>query len=274
MVWEFEKIGTKIAASLKSQPLLWGVGGAAVIGVGAMAMKGKSGISMAAASPDQLARGGSGTEKEDTTENGNFSDEISQKLEEIMRSRDEDAHNITGLTAAIAALAERQNQQYTPEYQRTEPLPDKGMGDSLMSAVDKIMKTPTFTYAPRDFSTEQVYVMAGWADQEQNALASGYAGTSKNPMGAGDTGMIVEYHPSGHVSFRPKSDSSPTPTPSTAAPGAGGDIFRAANDSGRMSSNRSALSAVTGKSGNLESQLSGMSQSEKLSSLKSAGLIQ
>lgn len=201
-------------------------------------------------------------------------EEILKRLEELTKNQDDLAGNLGTLGGYLSELMESQAEGYYQQVQQYEPYPEFEVitpPSVLQQQVDLLMDTPSFTFSPRDYTEAQVGVMAGWAADEQAALSMGYAGTSKNPVGAGANDLIVEYHPTGHVSFRP-SGSTKTPTPSTAASGAAGDIARATSKSSQSKA-RSSVSKVTGKSGSIESQLSGQSSSQKLATLKKAGLI-
>jgi len=188
------------------------------------------------------------------------------------------ADRITGQDNALGSLAERiigQGNAITNQgnaitgYAKQLDQYGESVG-ALSKQVDNILKTPSFYYDPKtanQYLPVQIASMSAWATAEQASLAKGEIGTSLN---VGDVGLTTVYYPTGHVAFVPSGGSAPA-APTSPAPGNAGAIANALSPASQVAANKS-VSNITGKTGTIESQLSGLSASEKLAVLGSAGL--
>lgn len=266
----------EIAKTVKKNPVPWAIGlGAAVIGGYIVFRRNSSGgdgyITQAypetPVNPEDIAAGPGSP--------GDVSDaQLQELLAQLEQSRHEDLNMLAeqqqSFLQGLASILDKYVSK-TPHVEPQPPIQPVQQPDlELQHKIETIQATPTITFHPQgsSYTREQVNVMYNWAVEENAAISKGYAGTSKNPVGLAASGMTMTYYPTGHVAFTPRGQS-PPPAPKTPATPTYAKIAEVT----RPGYAESKLSAVTGKTGSVTQQLAGMSQSEKLSVLRKAGLI-
>lgn len=198
--------------------------------------------------------------------------QIQEMLAELERLRHEDLVQMGEMNAALMESLTRTLESYVSQQTQqpvTEPLPQ--VSAELLQKAEYIYRTPTIYFQPSgaSYTPQQVEVIYNWALEENAAISRGYVGATKNPEGLAESGMTVTYYPTGHVEFKPKSSKASSSKPSAYVNPVLSEVARR-ETSGET---REAVSKITGKSGSIESQLEGMSASQKLETLKKAGLI-
>jgi hypothetical protein len=286
----------ELTKTIKKNPVPWAIGAGVAVIAGLVYFRGKESGYIVEAYPEQpllpedIAAGpGSPGDVTDA--------QLQELLAELERMRHEDLAQFGEMNAALMESLTRTLESYVnqtyyqqPQQPVIEPLPQQPqpvieplpqqpqpqVSPELLQKAEYIYQTPTIYFQPSgaSYTPQQVEVMYNWALEENAALSRGYAGTSKNPVGLAESGMTVTYYPTGHVEFRPRGSSGRSSSSRSSSPSsyANPSLAEAAR---RESSGetRAAVSKVTGKSGSIESQLKGMSASQKLETLKKAGLI-
>ena len=275
----------ELTKTIKKNPVPWAIGAGVAVIAGLVYFRGKESGYIVGAYPEQpllpedIAAGpGSPGDVTDA--------QLQELLAELERMRHEDLAQFGEMNAALMESLTRTLESYVnqtyyqqPQQPVIEPPPQQPqpqVSPELLQKAEYIYQTPTIYFQPSgaSYTPQQVEVMYNWALEENAALSRGYAGTSKNPVGLAESGMTVTYYPTGHVEFRPRGSSGRSSSSRSSSPSsyANPSLAEAAR---RESSGetRAAVSKVTGKSGSIESQLKGMSASQKLSILKKAGLI-
>lgn len=274
MAFEIEEI----VQTVKKNPIPWAIGlGVAVVG-GYMAYRKSAGTGYVTEaypelpqSPEDIAAG--------TAKPGDVTDaQLQELLAELERGRHEDLQQLAELNAQFMESLTRTLESYTSQQLRAYPQapvqePVQQISPELVQKAEYIYSTPSIVFHPQGtkYTPAQVETMYSWAVEEQAAISRGALGTSINPKGAGAKDMTVTYYPTGHVAFTPKGQSAP-PTPSGYVSSALAQAV-ARGSGGASSWTSQQVSKVTGKTGTVEQQLSGMSTEQKISTLKKAGLI-
>jgi hypothetical protein len=191
---------------------------------------------------------------------------------------------LTGLQTQISDLGQAFSAQ---PYAADPTIPEPGFVDSNVAMIEQQMSTAQSAIQKAysggslllnmadSYSPEDVLAMGDWAGKENNAIANTPAGTiaggtSYQP----NSNMIMTALPSGKVAFTQRGLSTPKDTPAPAGKqyiGAGQLVNQGDKGSDQYSHNQ--VSKVTGKTGTVEQQLSGMTASQKLATLSAAGLI-
>jgi hypothetical protein len=275
VAFEIEEITKKAANSIKKNPLPWAIGGcAALLGVVFLTRRGGEGYLTSAypetpLMPDDLGDVGSGT-----GEPGGLSDTaLLDLLAQMEASRAADLQEIAAQQqtflqslASVFSQYAKQQEQYQQYPQQPYP-PTMQPNSELMAMAEYLYSTPSLIFSEKgvEYTPAQVGTMYDWAMEENAAISRGAAGTSALPTSLAGSDLIVTYYPSGHVAFTPRGQERPAdPGPSNFQQQVEARGVQAAQQ----------LSGITGRSGTIEQQLSGMSQSEKLDALRSVGLIQ
>jgi len=244
----------KVGGMLKKKPILI-AGGLAVL-LGGIVWYNKSNSSGEtleyAAGTTEAA---SGSDSEDQLDLAALEEDLLSKMEDIQDKRFEEFETTqSSYLSDMFAGFEGQIEKYAQKYEIAAPIvPEETM---LQKQINNILDTESLLLETGyNYSVEDITGMSNWATEEKKSIASGTMGTSKNPTLS--SGTKVTFNKDNTVSF-----GSGKSTSSGKAIG-----------SDRYSSSRSSVSKITGKSGSIESQLSGQSQSEKRSTLQRAGLI-
>lgn len=275
MAFDIQELGKTV----KKNPVPWAIGaGIAIVGGYIVFRQRSSEGYITEAYPEQavLPKGMASGEIPAGGAGAGYSDLTSAQLQKLLGELEQDRHE------DVSQLAEMNRQLFESltsvleQYSRTQvqsvpqqPVQEPVVTQDLLKKAETIYATPTIIFSEKGtkYTPEQVDVMHSWAVEEQAAISRGTQ-TSKNPVGLAASGMTVTYYPTGHVAFVPRGQE-PPPAPKDYAPGPVSQALKKA-----MSVDTSAaLRKVTGKAGTVEQQLAGMSQAEKLSALKKAGLI-
>jgi len=186
-------------------------------------------------------------------------EDILSKLEDNQEKRFEEFADTTNeylgsYLSDMFAGFEGQIANYTEQYEVAAPMAQEET--MLQKQISNILSTDSLLLETGyNYTAEDIAGMSNWASEEKKAITSGTMGTSKNTKLS--SGTKVTYNKDNTVSF-----------------GSGKSISTgAALGSENYSSSRTKVSNITKKSGSIESQLSGKTQSEKMSTLKAAGLI-
>lgn len=261
----------ELVNTVKKNPVPWAIGaGVAVIG-GYFVFRQKSSGYVTEAYPEkpflpkEIAAG--------EAKPGDISDaQLAELLAELERARHEDISQLAELNRQFMESLTRLLESYTSQQLTSvpqQPVQEPQLSQDLLKKAETIYATPTILFSEKGtkYTPKQIDVMHSWAIEEQAAISRGTQ-TSKTPSGLAASGMTVTYYPTGHVAFTPKGQKAP-PTPKTYSSDPVGQALAKA----AQVDTSAKLSAVTGKTGTVEKQLAGMTQAEKLSALRKAGLI-
>jgi len=253
------KIGGKIGNFIKKKPVL--IAGGVVVLIGGIYYFMNQGtnetVYYAAGDTDSASGASEESSEVDLTE-------LEQKLMEQIDSQYEDLRISTAsdlasmFSSLVSDLSDYTEISDTAKYVERYEIAAPAVVEEtqLQKQIANILNTESLKLETGyNYSAEDIEGMSNWANEEQKAISSGASGTSKNAKVS--SGTKVTYNKDGTVSF-----GSGKSTSSGKAVG-----------SENYSSSNKAVSSITKKSGTIESQLSGKSQSEKRSILKSAGLI-
>lgn len=264
----------ELTKTVKKNPVPWAIGaGVAVIG-GYLVFRQKNGYVTEAYPeepllPKEIAAG--------EAKPGDVSEaQLAELLAELERARHEDISQLAELNRQFMESLTRSLESYTRRQLTSvpqQPVQEPQLSQDLLKKAETIYATPTILFSEKGtkYTPKQIDVMHSWAIEEQAAISRGTQ-TSKIPVGLAASGMTVTYYPTGHVAFVPKGQKAP-PAPREYAPDPVSQAFKKAAEREKTGWTSQQVSKVTGKTGTVEQQLAGMSQAEKLSVLKKAGLI-
>jgi len=269
----------KITKTVKKNPVPWAIGaGIAVVG-GYIVFNQRTDTGYLTeakfeepvAPTEEIA---SGPEKP-----GDYTDaQLAELLAELERGKHEDIQQIREMNTAFLesfakSLENYINQDYSMQVQ--EPITEMVFEPEIIKKAEYVYQTPSIFFQPKgaSYTPKQVEVMYNWAVEENVAITRGTS-TSINPRGLKENDMTVTYYKTGHVEFTPKTSKGkmdkkrPVTYPDTPV----GRALKEAERREKSGEVRQAVSKVTGKTGSIEKQLSGMSTEEKIGTLKKAGL--
>lgn len=269
----------EITKSIKKNPTPWLVGGALAVIAGIAIFRRKQDGYITTASPELPVLPTENEIATGTAKPGDITDAMLQELlVKLEQGRHEDLQQIAEWNAKLMENLSKSLESYVkqqPPYQQPIPqIPPEQIQQDLYKKAETIYNTPSIYFQPKgaSYTPQQVDVMYNWALEENLAISRGYGGTSKTPEGLAQSGMEMVFYPTGHVEFRPRGSSGGS-SPSHYADTPAGQALKTAHERESSGYTREAVSRITGKSGSIEEQLSGMSASEKLSTLRAAGLI-
>lgn len=274
MAFEIEEITNNVKKSVKKNPWAWGLGGGAVLLAAWYFSRGSGAGYLTSAYPespvysDDLEGVGSGQ----PGDAGGLTDTmLLDILAQMEERRQEDFYYLAeqqqGFMQSLAGMLEGYNAQrmdYAPMPEYPQPM---GYNADVMAKAEYIYGTPNLIFSDKGvaYTEGQIGTLYDWAVDEQASISRGAAGTSATPASLGGSDLVVTYYPGGQVAFTPKGQDKPAqPAPTSWEQ----DVAARGTQASQT------LSGLTGKSGTIEQQLSGMSGAQKLETLKSAGLIQ